>query len=244
MSKNRLWTLGLSAAIVLVAIFGYLLGVSPILSQTSAAEQQLASVTTTNQSTQGRNTVLKTQFTNMASLIADLGKLNVSIPLGADMPVFLREVNALTDQAGVVLGTVTVGAGELYKSPDAAAASPATAAATTSPSPSPSPSADATAPVAPAAPAGPSSRLTLIPVQISVNGGYDAVMSFVGSVQSGERLYLVKSVAVTSSPETPDAFVATLIGYVYALPTAAAVAETTPVVTAPTTGEAAAATSK
>lgn len=244
MSKNRLWTLGLTAAIVLVAVFGYMLGVSPILAQTTSAEQQLSSVTTSNQSTQGRNAVLKTQFTNMASLIADLGKLNVSIPLGANMPVFLREVNMLTDQAGVVLGTVTVGSGELFKSPDAAAAAPATASAATSPSPSPSPSAGATAPVVPAAPAGPSSRLTLIPVQISVNGGYNAVMSFVGSVQSGDRLYLVKSVAVTSSPEKPDAFVATLIGYVYALPTAAVVAETTPVGGAPTTGEAAAATSK
>ncbi len=220
MSKNRLWTLGLSAAIVVVAVFGYILGVSPILAQTSAAEQQLSSVTTTNTSTQSRNAVLKSQFSNMASLRADLSKLNASIPLGAEMPVFLREINGLIDKAGVVLGTVTVSAGELYKSPDAAAAAPASTAVT--PSPSPSPSAGTSAPVAPAAPAGPSSRLTLIPVQISVNGGYDAVMAFVGSVQTGERLYLVKSVAVSSSPEKPDAFVATVIGFVYALPTAAA----------------------
>ena len=220
MSKNRLWTLGLSAAIVIVAVFGYILGVSPILAQTSAAEQQLSSITSSNQSTQSRNAVLKTQFSNMASLSADLSKLNVSIPLGADMPVFLREINVLIDRAGVVLGTVTVSAGELYKSPDVATAAPASSAVTPSPSPSPSPG--ASAPVPPAAPAGPSARLTLIPVQISVNGGYDAVMAFVGSVQTGERLYLVKSVAVSSSPEKPDAFVATVIGFVYALPTAAA----------------------
>ena len=219
MSKNRLWTLGLSAAIVVVAVLGYILGVSPILAQTSAAEQQLSSVTSSNQSTQSRNTVLKSQFSNIASLTADLSKLNVSIPLGADMPVFLREINVLIDKAGVVLGTVTVGAGELYKSPDAVAVAPAATAVT--PSPSPSPSTGATTPIVPAAPAGPSSRLTLIPVQISVNGGYDAVMSFVGSVQSGERLYLVKSVAVSSSPDKPDAFVATVIGFVYALPAAA-----------------------
>ena len=226
MSKNRLWTLGLSAAIVVVAVFGYILGVSPIVAQTSAAEQQLSSVTTTNQSTQSRNTVLKLQFSNMASLTADFSKLSGSIPLGADMPVFLREINVLTDKAGVVLGTVTVGAGELYKSPDAAAAAPASTAVI--PSPSPSPSAGAAAPIAPAAPAGPSSRLTLIPVQITVNGGYDAVMSFVGSVQSGERLYLVKSVAVTSSPEKPGAFVGTVTGFVYALPTVAAGVAVTP----------------
>ncbi len=242
MSKNRVWTLGLSAAIVVVAVLGYILGVSPILSQTSAAEQQLSSVTSSNQSAQSRNTVLKSQFSNLASLTADLGKLNVSIPRGADMPVFLREINSLTDQAGVVLGTVTVGAGELYKSPDAVTAAPAST--TVTPAPSPSPSAGATAPIAPAAPAGPSSRLTLIPVQISVNGGYDAVMAFVGSVQSGERLYLVKSVAVSSTPDKPDAFIGTLIGFVYALPTVAAPAASTPVAGTAATGQAAAAPSK
>ena len=242
MSKNRLLTLGLSAAIVIVAVFGYILGVSPILAQISAAEQQLSTVTSSNQSTQSRNTVLKSQFSDMASLTAELSKLNVSIPLGADMPVFLREINTLIDKTGVVLGTVTVSAGEIYKSPDVATAT--TAPTVVTPSPSPSPSAGPPAPIAPAAPAGPSSRLTLIPVQISVNGGYSAVMAFVGSVQSGERLYLVKTVTVSSTPEKPDAFTATVIGFVYALPTVATEAATTATTTATAAPSTIAATSK
>jgi Tfp pilus assembly protein PilO len=248
-SKNKIWTLGLSAAILLVAVFGYVFGVSPILAQASAADQKTQAILTSNQASQSRIVVLRTQFSKIDMLRADLGKLSVSIPAGADMPVFLRELSSLTDQEKVTLGVVTVGADKAYQPPAVPAPVTATGGAGSSiPSPSPSGSAapvaaGATAVAAAVANAGPSARLLLIPVQVSVTGPYAGVMNFVGALQTGSRLYLASSLTVTEIKETPGNFTGSLIGFVYALPTATAAAAT-PATGAATTGDAAAAPTK
>lgn len=241
MSKNRLWTIGLSAAIAMVLFLGYLLGVSPILSQASAADTQRANVAAANLTNESHITVLRTQFTKLDMLKSDLSNLSASIPSAIDMPVFLREINALTDVSNVVLGNVTTGAVIAYVPPASTVPAPAT---TPTPAATPAPGAgSAIAPTTAAVPAGPTSRLMVIPVQISVRGPYAAVMKFVGSLQLGGRLYLANSLSVGNTLENPGIFTGNLIGFVYGLPAATAIAAT-PATGAATTGDAAAAPTK
>jgi hypothetical protein len=93
--------------------------------------------------------------------------------------------------------------------------------ATASPSPSPSSTA-ATTPAPPVAPAA-TTRLALIPVQLTVTGSYDAVMNFIGGIQTGGRLFLVNSTTITLSP-SDKTYTGVLGGTIYALPSAAAAA--------------------
>ena len=221
MNKNRLWLIGIGAAIVLVLVGGWFVGVSPILSQTSAASAQLASTDAVNSASSSRLSTLKANFSRIDDLKSQLKELSASVPDAADSAVFLREIDALTSAHSVQLQSVTLQNGTTFVPPVAPAAASSTTSTDSSatPSPTPSPSASASAsPVVPAV-AGPAARLVLIPTQISVSGTYDNVMAFVGGVQAGERLYLVSNVTVTSD-STSGGFTAALTGWIYALPSA------------------------
>jgi Tfp pilus assembly protein PilO len=114
MDKNRLWVVGVIGAIFVVALGGWFLGISPVLGQASAAQQQRSALILSNDSGQARVALLKTEFAGIAGLKAKLGLLSESVPADADMPAFLRAVNALTVANQVTLGTVTIGDGQTF----------------------------------------------------------------------------------------------------------------------------------
>lgn len=222
MDKNRLWTIGLAAAIAVVALVGWFLGISPIVEQTSAAKIQQQSLVVNNDSSQARVAALKKQFENIGTLEAQRDELSKSIPTGASIASFLREVNELTTANGVTLGNAAVSAAQSYEAPVAATATTTTDTSTASASPSPSPSAstsstDASATTTAAPAAG--SALILVPVTITVSGKYDNVLAFIGGIQAGERLYLVKTVSIRASTAIEGNFDGSITGVVYALPT-------------------------
>ncbi len=215
MNRDRLWVIGLGAAIVVVAALGYVVGISPIVAQASAADSQRTSIAAANDASEARLVSLKAQYAGIAKLQAQLKVLTGSIPVDAEMPVFLRELNALSNQYQVSLKSVGVSVAQNYASPTAPAAKPPAGSAAT-PSPTPTPSAGAPA-TTPPAPSGPASRLILIPVAISISGSYSNLMAFVGGLQSGDRLYLLTGLS-TSSAADPAHYSADITGYVYALP--------------------------
>jgi Tfp pilus assembly protein PilO len=146
MDRNRLISLGIIGAIVAVAAFGWLLGVSPVLEQTSAAQAQQLSIDTNNQSSEARLLLLKKQFQGLDALKAKLASLRASVPENSDIPTFLAEINALTASAGVSLTSLTIADAATFVDPQApaeGAAAPATGDSTPAASPSPSPSATA-----------------------------------------------------------------------------------------------------
>ena len=222
MNKDRLWIFGLTAAILVVAGLGYVLGVSPILSNAAAADEQRASIASTNSASEARIAVLKKQFENIGSLQEELAGLTGSVPIDGDMPVFLAEINTLTTQNAVQLTNVNVSDATKYVPPVAAAvpASSDTATGTPTPTPSPSTTTGTTTPTPMPVVMGPAGRLVLIPVKISVKGNYGKVMAFVAAIQGGPRLFLSNTLDVAIDSTNATLFTADINGYVYALPLA------------------------
>lgn len=114
MDKNRLWFVGIIGAIVVTALGGWFLGISPVLGQVSAAEQQRSALSVSNAAGQSRVALLKTEFAGLDGLKTKLGALSESVPADADMPTFLRAVNTLTVANQVTLGTVTIGDSQTF----------------------------------------------------------------------------------------------------------------------------------
>lgn len=216
MNRDRKVMLAIVGAIAVVAVLGWVVGVSPILGQVTAADEQRAGVASVNDANQTKLLSLKKQFENIGETQAKLDPLRTSIPVSADMPVFLRTIKAYGDAQGITLKSVEVSGVSAYVAPVAAAPAASAAGAATaasSPSPSAAPSGTAAPAVAPPAPA---SSLQVIPIKISVSGTYSQVMAFAGGMQSAPRLFLVSTLAVSS---VSGVFTGDLSGSVYALPT-------------------------
>ena len=235
MNRNRLIATGIIAAIVVAAAGGWVLAISPVLDQISTSHAQQVVLATTNSASAARLVVLKKQFDNIADLRGKLSTLQSSIPAGADIQNFLAEITSLSSATGVSLTNLTVGSAATYVAPVVAVAPVAAATATAGASPSPSPSAaSATATTAaPATPAGPSSRLVVIPITVLVKGNYSQVTSFSGALQSGARLFMVTALTLNGST-TDSTFTGKMEGSIFALPAQGASVSTQPGSAGPT----------
>ncbi|MFM9919056.1 hypothetical protein [Lacisediminihabitans sp. H27-G8] len=224
MNRDRILTLAILGAIALVGILGWIVGVSPILSQVASADEDRASVTSANDLNATKLVALKKQFENISVTQGELDTLRGSIPATADMPVFLRTIKEYGDAQGITLRSVAVSGVSAYVAPVVAAPAATAGTPAATPTPSPSASAPAAGTVAPSVtPANPSSGLFVIPIQVSVSGSYDQVMAFAGALQSGPRLFLVTTLTVAS---VGGVFTGDLAGNVYALADPAAAATT------------------
>jgi len=229
MNIDRIWIIGISGAIFIVGVLGWLLGISPVVAQAGIADQERASISAANQASEAKIAVLKKQFASVDKLQTQLDELGVSIPADPNLALFLREIDSLTNQYQVSLTNVNVSSALKYVPVVVAApvASGTTGSSTPTPTPSPSPSASAGAGATPAPPvdAGPGGRLLVIPVKIDFIGTYANVMNLIGALQTGDRLYLMTDVVVKSSSTSGSTnFQANLTGHVYALPSAASAA--------------------
>lgn len=224
MNIDRIWIIGISGAILIVGVLGWLLGISPVVAQAGVADQQRASISAANQASEAKIAVLKKQFANVGKVQTQLDQLGVSVPSDPDLALFLREIDSLTNQFQVSLTNVTVSSAQKYV-PAVVTPPATTGSSTATPTPSPSAAAGTTAtPIAPVEP-GPGGRLLVVPVKIDFAGSYENVMNLIGALQSGDRLFLMVDMVVKSSiTGAPKAFQANLSGNVYALPKAATAA--------------------
>jgi Tfp pilus assembly protein PilO len=219
MDRDRLLTISLSGAIVVVLALGWVVGVSPVLAQAASADAERSALAASNQASQASIAVLKTKFAGIDKLTQELDVLNDSMPADANIPIFLRELDTLSNQNSVGLTNVLVSEATRYVPPvDTTEAATGSPGSTATPTPSPSPSPSSTTPTEPVVPAGAAGRLVLIPVKITVSGTYDDIMAFVGGLQTGPRLYLISTLAVTGTVDEPADYVGDLTGFVYALP--------------------------
>lgn len=218
MNRDRLLTVAIAGAIAVVLALGWFVGVSPVLSQAAAANDQRTSISASNQTSRESIVVLKQKYAGIDTLTQRLDGLTTSVPTDADIPLFLRELDSLSNQNSVGLTNVTVTDAAKYVAPAApVVASGNAGAGGATPTPTPSASAGAT-PNAPVVPAGAAGRLVLIPVHIAVTGSYNNIMTFVGGLQSGPRLYLLSALAVTGTVSDLANYSGDLTGFVYALP--------------------------
>ncbi len=210
MNTDRLWIIAAIAAMVIIAVGGWFVGISPVVSEAAAADQQVASVTQSNSDSQQKLVLLKQQYANIGPLEASLDSLRESIPEEANASAFFQELNNLSVADGVTINSVAIASATFYQAP-AAATSTATTGTTSTATPTPTPT---TAPVTTTAQT-PAGQFVEIPVEIVVSGSFAAVRNFVGSVQLGSRLYLATAVDVTQAG-TGDAS-GTLTGDIFTL---------------------------
>ena len=198
MNSNRLISLALVGAMLVIAVLGWLVGVSPLLTQAGGVETQRQSLAAVNDANEIRLAGLKAQFKKMDEMNAELVALRRAIPTNAYMPAFLRTINAYTAQFAVELMSVSVTTPVAF------------VPVTTTGEPAP----DSTAVVAPdeATP----SLARLIPMTIVVTGEYGNVMAFVGAIQASERLFLMSGVALTTTKD--GVTTASMDGGAFALP--------------------------
>jgi type IV pilus assembly protein PilO len=200
------WTAGAAAvglglvAVSYVAVIGPKRGeAADLTDETAAAQQQ-------NDSLQIRTAQLKAQFATLPQRRAELSTMIGQIPVTADVPHFVRSLDALASGAGVTLDTVTPSAAQVL---GASTATPAgagsgttgtgtgTAAGTTTPSGAGT-AGTATGGDATPADSG-SGQVIEVPVSVSVHGPYFKAVTFLKGLQSGQRAFLVSGLQVAVS---------------------------------------------
>jgi hypothetical protein len=192
MSKTRVWVLGVVAAMLVVVIGGWVLGISPIFTQITEADAQTTSIQSANAYSQAQLASLKTQFAGISKLRTNLDALRLSVPEEQAASSFLDEVNALSGKAGTVVQSVTISDATLYTAPPVAGAT-GTDATTSTPAPSASP-----ATTVPTTPIVTASGLVLIPVIVTVKGTLAQDQSFFGALQTGSRLFVSSNLVIST----------------------------------------------
>ena len=228
MTGNRVWAVGVVVGIIMIVVFGWIVGISPALSQAAQAAAQLQSVTDQNTALSATATKLQAEFATLPEMTSKLTALQAEFPDAADLEGWLSQLQGLAQSTGVTITTFTAGQAASYGGPAgagaAAAAAPASPTASPSaspsptPTPTPTPGAGAAAPVAAAAGQQPSvslaPRLFTIPVVIGITGSTDQMLAFTNASQLNARYFLATGFAVVkgSPPGLPTA---TLTGSVF-----------------------------
>jgi Tfp pilus assembly protein PilO len=213
MNTNRMWILGAVAAMIVIALAGWFVGISPVVAQAAASDEQVASVTQANADSTAKLALLRQQYANIGPLQKSLDSLRKSIPVGADASAFLQELDDLSAQQGVVISSVTIASATIYTAPTSGATASSGAATDATSTPTPAPPV-ATTPVAPSP--STSGQFVQIPVQIVVVGDFDAVRNFIGAIQLGPRLYLATAVSITQSAGQTGS-TGTLTGFIFTM---------------------------
>ena len=199
MTGNRLWTLGSVVLIVAIVAMGWLLAISPMLTQADAARLQAQTIDAQNASQQVSTTKLAASFAKLPELEATLATLQKAIPEDADLDTFLDGMQKTADATGVVVNSYTAAEAVAYGGGSITAAPAQPAGASPSPSPSPSPDSGSTGSVAPAVPADPAGalagKLFTVPVTLGLKGSPEQVMAFTRAMQESSRFFLVTDVS-------------------------------------------------
>lgn len=224
MSMNRLWVLGAVLLIGVVVVLGWMLGISPKLSEARAAKSDQVAVESQNTTLEAQLATLKEQFESIGELRTELAALRESVPTGAHMPAFVGQLDEVAKAHKVTLTAITVSDAQPYapilaapveaapaeSSPaegavagDSAAAAPVAAA----PVPAPAPVVNALVTAA---------NFVAIPITLSVEGSYDDVLDFVEGMQLGKRLVMVTTFNTSAAADSGNV-TGTISAFVYVL---------------------------
>jgi hypothetical protein len=107
---KRLWLGGGALLALLIVLFGWFLVIEPQLSAASATRVQAGSIQTQNLVLEARNSQLKLQNDNIATLRTDLAAAMAELPSDGGLAEFTRQLSAQATATSVVLNSVAVGA--------------------------------------------------------------------------------------------------------------------------------------
>ena len=182
MNANRIWAIGTILAIAGILGLGWLVGVSPLLSQATEADQQRVGVEQTNQVAQAVLEGMKEDHDRLPELEAELASLKLSIPTEVDSDFVYAYLAGIQSGVGVTVEKVTTGEAQPYGVPTAA---------------------DGGGSEVPAGAASVPDFYT-VPVTITFPEGTSAteIVAFAGALQNGPRIFLVTSIARPSTAES------------------------------------------
>jgi Tfp pilus assembly protein PilO len=203
MNRLRTWSLGAAGVAILVLLAGWFLLISPAKAKVSDLHAQTATQQQANQTLLTQIAQLKAQNKDLPKQEAKLAQIRQHLPPTPALPTYIRTLTLMAHKAGVTLVAitptvpvpVTVAAPAVVATPTASA-SASSDSATTDTTVTP-----AVAPVA-------TSPLRMIPVTISITGGYFNVVNFLTKVENLKRSMLVYGISVlpaTAPAATPGA---------------------------------------
>ncbi|MCS0498631.1 type 4a pilus biogenesis protein PilO [Protaetiibacter mangrovi] len=207
--STQVWGLITFVVVVGVLAAGWFLGVSPQLSAQALADGQRKAAIAQNTSIQTAIDDLKKEEANLPEYQARAAEIEKVIPSGLESAAFITTLNNLATATAVTIEQISIGEVVKYAPPTG----------DENPDGAPKPVTD--------------SRISgdnflLVPVTLSVSGGWNEVLAFTHGVQTGDRLMLVTKVTTSGDGTT---FTTTLNGTMYVLlrqaPPASASADST-----------------
>jgi Tfp pilus assembly protein PilO len=220
MNRTRTWSLGAAVVAVLVLVAGWFLLISPAKAKIGDLNSQTTAQEQTNQGLGTQIAQLKIQRKGLPEQAAKLALIRQHLPSTPALPSFIQTLTLIAHNGGVKLVTITPGA----PVPGPVPAAPVVATPTPSASASTGSATDETA-VTPTAQV-PTSPLRMIPVTLTISGGYYNVVSFLSKVENLQRSMIVYGVNLTPgatgpvSSASPSASTGTTKGKITALVTA------------------------
>jgi len=255
-NKTSTWVGGTVVLAVLMLVATWFVGVSPTIAATSTAHADAEAAETRNVQLQADLDRLAQQFAELDASKAELASIERQIPTDAQLAAYIRTVQTVAEEVGVVLIGYDVGQPELVVPVEGEA--PAEPVTTTdsdeaSDEATDEASDEATDETGTSTPVTPASFVPIdgfvgMAVTLSVIGAPDKVSAFVERVQTGtERLHLVTGFTglglVAGPPESGRPQInegdmeMAVSGYVYSLaPSATTVAPTEEPTLAPLPG--------
>lgn len=215
--SNRLWAAATITIMIVLVVAGWFLGAQPALAAMAQSDTQRMAVEAQIATQQATIAALENEQKNLPALKKTYAELAKSIPGDADSSSFIDGLNSLAVEASVQITGFTVGEPAAYAVPTSAVPTPTSpdAAADPAADPAPQPSTGPSpAPVA-ISPLITPDNFVLIQIGVDVAGTYDAFLSFVHGLQTGDRLFLVTGI---STDAVGDGTVkAHVTGYIYVL---------------------------
>ena len=197
MDRNKWWLVGAVLVIGLALLTGWSLGISPQLRSAQDTRTDQVSIDAQNVSSEALLASLQEQFDGLDDLEEELATLRKSIPSAAEVPEYFRQIAAVAAEQQVSVASITVADAQPVIVLDATATEDAAA---TTPSTVLSPE-----------------QFVTVPVTITVEGGYDPTLSFIHSLQFGERVLTITNISTQplAGEETSEAVTATNSGLIY-----------------------------
>lgn len=167
MNKHKIAWIALAAAIVMVMMLTWLVGVSPRLAHIKEADAQTAQIDASNKATRNQIETLRVASETIGLQKDRLRQLQRQIPDGYNQQEFILSLNSAADAAGATITSVNFDEATLAEMPSDMQES---------------------------IHAG---TLVQVPVTITASGSYDAMRAFVAGVQNINRIAVPEDVSYT-----------------------------------------------
>lgn len=217
MNRNRLWVIGSVTVMAVLVLAGWFLGAQPLVTAAAAADTQRTSIDAQNTTQQAVIAQLAADNDNLPELEKTYQELEKSIPSSLSTSGFIKGLDSLAAASGVTVDGFTVGTPQAYTVPASGVV------ITPDPTATPDPNAPAATPIPVGSVAVTNPLITPanfvgITVGVDLTGPYDAVLSYVNGLQTGERLFLVTAITTTRAAGTGDnTVIAHVDGLIYVI---------------------------